>query len=134
MSDAIARIANRTPAVPAVKDARTEKLEKAAGEFESLFVKQLLKEAKIGGDQKSGGYADMAVDALASGIQRGGGLGLAKRIEQALALHAGASAKAASPSPHLHPAQAAPAAGAQVPDTQVLPVQGPQTATRPPQR
>jgi Rod binding domain-containing protein len=71
--------------VTPVKDARTEKLEKAAGEFESLFVKQLLKEAKIGGDPKSGGYADMAVDALATGIQRGGGLGLAKRIEQALA-------------------------------------------------
>ncbi len=85
MSNLIARIAARPAAVPSVKDARTEKLEKAAGEFESLFVKQLLKEAKIGGDQKSGGYADMAVDALATGIQRGGGLGLAKRIEEAMA-------------------------------------------------
>jgi Rod binding domain-containing protein len=90
MSDAITRVGPRTAVAPAVvKDARTEKLEKAAGEFESLFVKQLLKEAKIGGAQKSSGYADMAVDALANGIQRGGGLGLAKRIEQALnAAHA----------------------------------------------
>jgi Rod binding domain-containing protein len=88
MSDAITRVGQKPAAVPTVKDARTEKLEKAAGEFETIFVKQLLKEAKVGGEQKSGGgYGDMAVDALASGIQKGGGLGLAKRIEQALASH-----------------------------------------------
>jgi Rod binding domain-containing protein len=98
MSNPIARVAARPAAVPSVKDARTEKLEKAAGEFESLFVKQLLKEAKIGGDQKSGGYADMAVDALATGIQRGGGLGLAKRIEQAMTpVHPHAPAVSAGP-------------------------------------
>lgn len=71
----------------APKDPRTAKLERAAGEFEQIFVKQLLKEAKLGGAQKEGGYGDMAVDALASGVQKGGGLGLAKQIEAALAAH-----------------------------------------------
>jgi Rod binding domain-containing protein len=87
----------------APKDPRTAKLEKAAGEFEQIFVKQLLKEAKLGGSQKEGGYGDMAVDALASGVQKGGGLGLAKQIEAALAAHhqtpstGGATTNPASP-------------------------------------
>jgi Rod binding domain-containing protein len=98
MSDTITRVGQK-PATTPVKDARTEKLEKAAGEFEAIFVKQLLKEAKVGGAQKSGGYGDMAVDALASGIQKGGGLGLAKRIEQALASHSHLPGTTAGTSP-----------------------------------
>ena len=63
------------------------KLRSAAHEFESLLVKQLLKSAKMGqtGDaDKSNGYGDMAVDAMASAVEKGGGLGLAKRIEEAI--------------------------------------------------
>lgn len=97
----------------AAKDARTAKLEKAAGEFEQIFVKQLLKEAKVGGSQKEGGYGDMAVDALASGVQKGGGLGLAKQIEAALAAHHQTSSTAgATPAPtssHVSPAPLQPA-------------------------
>jgi Rod binding domain-containing protein len=100
----------------APKDARTAKLEKAAGEFEQIFVKQLLKEAKVGGSEKQGGYGDMAVDALASGVQKGGGLGLAKQIEAALAAHhqtsstGGATTNPASPtSPPLSTAPLQPA-------------------------
>jgi Rod binding domain-containing protein len=63
---------------------RAEKLRTAAHEFESLLVKQLLTAAKITGEGKASGYADMAVDALTSGVQKAGGLGLAKRIEEAL--------------------------------------------------
>jgi Rod binding domain-containing protein len=70
----------------AAHDPRVEKLRHAATEFESILVKQLLKAAKIGGAgaEKANGYADMAVDALASGIEGGGGLGLARRIEEAI--------------------------------------------------
>jgi Rod binding domain-containing protein len=64
---------------------RAEKLHEAARDFESLLVKQLLTAAKIGGDPKGSGYADMAVDALAKGIEKGGGMGLAKRIEDTIA-------------------------------------------------
>jgi Rod binding domain-containing protein len=88
MSTPIARLSVHLPAsneaaAPA-KDPRVEKLRRAAGEFESLLVKQLLKAAKIGGDDKGNGYADMAVDALSSGIEKGGGLGLARRIEEVI--------------------------------------------------
>jgi Rod binding domain-containing protein len=71
----------------AVHDPRAEKVQHAAAEFESILVKQLLKAAKLGGsggDEKANGYADMAVDALASAIEQGGGLGLARRIQDAI--------------------------------------------------
>jgi Rod binding domain-containing protein len=68
------------------RDPRADKLRHAATEFESMMVKQLLKSAKLGGgaEDKSNGYGDMAVDALASSVERGGGLGLAHRIEEAI--------------------------------------------------
>ncbi|HXN32858.1 MAG TPA: hypothetical protein VN894_13395 [Polyangiaceae bacterium] len=99
MSSAIAPVVPPTPVAKTPPDPRIEKLRHAAGEFESLLVKQLLKAAKIGGaggDEKASGYGDMAVDALASSIERGGGLGLAHRIEQAIA-HGAAPA---APNPH----------------------------------
>lgn len=77
------------PASDANKNAA--KLRHAATEFESILVKQLLKAAKLGGGEgdKGNGYADMTVDALASAVERGGGLGLAHRIEQAIGHAAG---------------------------------------------
>jgi Rod binding domain-containing protein len=65
-------------------DARGEKLKKAAMEFESLLVKQMLQQSKIAGDEKANGYSDMAVDAMTSAVEKGGGLGLARRIEEAI--------------------------------------------------
>ena len=59
-------------------------LHKAAEELETSFVRQLLQAAKIGGKGAENGYGSMAVDALAKGIQAGGGLGLATQIERAL--------------------------------------------------
>jgi len=61
-------------------------LSHAAHEMEAVFVRHLLAAAKIGGSESSGsGYGSMAVDALAAGIETGGGIGLARRIEEALA-------------------------------------------------
>ncbi len=61
-------------------------LARVASQFEEVFVRQLLQTAKIGGDksEEGGGYASMAVDALAQGITAGGGLGIAKQIQSAL--------------------------------------------------
>jgi Rod binding domain-containing protein len=70
-------------AKPAKKPASTA-LQKAAEELETSFVRQLLEEAKIGGKGAENGYGSMAVDALAKGIQAGGGMGLARQIERAL--------------------------------------------------
>jgi Rod binding domain-containing protein len=82
------RVAGQAAGAPGVThDARAEKLRTAATEFESVLVKQLLKSAKLGGsgeDEKTSGYGDMAVDALASAVESGGGLGLARRIEEAV--------------------------------------------------
>jgi len=60
-------------------------LHRACEEFEASFVKQLLQAAKVGGKNQDHGYGAMAVDALASGIVSGGGLGLSRAIERALA-------------------------------------------------
>ena len=75
-----------TPPSPtkAAKGAVAPKLKKAAQEFEAMFVRQILTAAKVGGHDKQNGYDGMAVDALASGITKGGGLGLARQIEEAL--------------------------------------------------
>jgi Rod binding domain-containing protein len=87
MSNAIAPVSGPQGVSQPTHDPRTEKLRHAATEFESILVKQLLKAAKMGGaggGEKANGYADMAVDALASSIESGGGLGLARRIEEAI--------------------------------------------------
>ncbi len=65
-------------------DAKTHAM---AQEFEAMFVRQILNNAKLGGSkqgQSSGGYGTMGVDALASQISKTGGLGLAKQIEDAV--------------------------------------------------
>jgi Rod binding domain-containing protein len=69
------------------KAATDAKVHKAAQEFEELFVRQILSAAKVGGggDGKKSGYEGMAVDAIASAVSGGGGLGLARQIEDAVA-------------------------------------------------
>jgi Rod binding domain-containing protein len=89
MSSAISPVSSSV-ASHAPPDPNVEKLRRAATEFESLLVKQLLKAANMGGSsgsEKTSAYADMSVDALASAVERGGGLGLAKRIEEAIGHH-----------------------------------------------
>lgn len=80
------------------KDTTDPKIAHVASQFEEVFLRQLLAASKIGGKDEGGGYGSMAVDALASGISRGGGFGIAKQIEAALshsmgALHVAKSAK-----------------------------------------
>jgi Rod binding domain-containing protein len=83
------------PKVPA-------ELSKLASEFEGIFVRQLLQSSEIIG-KSAGGYGAMAVDALASGIEQGGGLGLAEHIEEALSRIADAHRPAQAPHPAPHP-------------------------------
>ena len=59
-------------------------LRHAAQQFEAVFVRQLLTIAKVSGGSQAGGYNDMAIEALATGITCAGGLGLARQIEHAL--------------------------------------------------
>jgi Rod binding domain-containing protein len=60
------------------------RLRKAAQDFEQAFVRNILDAAHFGGKDGEKGYGAMAVEALASGIESGGGLGLARQIEHAL--------------------------------------------------
>jgi Rod binding domain-containing protein len=73
-----------SPPPAQVKAPVDAKVHQAAQEFEAMFVRQILKAAKIGGHEKESGYDGMAVDALASGVTQGGGLGIARQIEEAL--------------------------------------------------
>lgn len=86
----------QTPPLPAAVQsssqagASSESKEKAdvakvGREFEAIFVRQMLASTKVAG--KGGGYADMAVEALASSITAAGGLGMGRAIEQALGAH-----------------------------------------------
>lgn len=84
-----------SPAAPAAKSAapprRDEGVHRAASEFEAMLVRQLLSTMKLGG--KESGYADMAVDALATSMTSGKGLGLAREIEDCLAHSIGPARK-----------------------------------------
>lgn len=62
-------------------------LEHAAREMETVFVRHMLEAAKIGGEKSQSGYGSMAVDALAQGIERSGGIGLTRGILDALNPH-----------------------------------------------
>ena len=48
------------------------------------FVREILDAAHFGWQGRREGYGAMAVEALASGVEAGGGLGLARQIEHAL--------------------------------------------------
>ena len=62
----------------------SDKLCEAARQFEAVFVRQLLKASKFGEDMGESGYGGMALEALADGVTKQGGLGLARAIEDAL--------------------------------------------------
>ena len=76
--------ASEAGALDPTADPKFEKLEKAAKQFEAIFVRQLLKTAKFGGKAAKGGHGQMAVDAMANAICDGGGLGLSDHIRDAL--------------------------------------------------
>ena len=66
------------------QQAQFKKLDEAAKGFEQIFVQQLLKTANFASQLKSGGYGTMAMDAMASGITKGGGMGLSDMIRDSL--------------------------------------------------
>lgn len=68
---------------------------KVGRDFEAIFVRQMLSSTKVAG--KEGGYADMAVEALAASITAAGGLGMGRAIEQALSSHTGAHHRLVTP-------------------------------------
>ncbi|HVH43896.1 MAG TPA: hypothetical protein VM925_16195 [Labilithrix sp.] len=60
---------------------------KVGRDFEAILVRQMLSSTKVAG--KGGGYADMAIESLATSITSAGGLGMGRAIEQALSAHNG---------------------------------------------
>lgn len=71
---------------------------KVARDFEAILVRQMLSSTKVAG--KGGGYADMAVEALAASIASAGGLGMSHAIEQAIsAAQRGARSMHSRPAP-----------------------------------
>ncbi len=78
-------------------------MQRAAKEFEGILVRQLLQATKAMGKGAQGGYGAMALDAMSSAVTDGGGLGLSRRLEEALsgtlAHHHAPAANAASRAP-----------------------------------
>jgi Rod binding domain-containing protein len=102
----IGAINGATAAAPAKADAPDPKLLKAAKDFESIFVRQMLKglektTAAGAGAESSAGektYGSMIVDTLSESIQKAGGLGLADVIAQSMAMsHPSLKASASAP-------------------------------------
>lgn len=58
--------------------------EKVGRDFEAIMLRQMLAKANVAGKS---GYADMAVEGLASSISAAGGLGLGKIIAEQLQAH-----------------------------------------------
>jgi Rod binding domain-containing protein len=89
----IGAINSATSSAAAKADAPDPKLLKAAKDFESIFVRQMLKQlekttAAGAGTQASAGektYGSMIVDTLSDSIQKAGGLGLADVIARSMA-------------------------------------------------
>ncbi|HEY0467928.1 MAG TPA: rod-binding protein [Polyangiaceae bacterium] len=107
---------------PIKPDAPDPSLLKAAKEFESIFVRQMLKSLEkttaAGGNTKptagQSTYGSMIVDSLSDSISKGGGLGLADVVARSMmATHAMSKPAAATPG----------AAGAAVPG--LIPVLNP---------
>ncbi|MBX3196722.1 MAG: hypothetical protein KF894_01095 [Labilithrix sp.] len=87
-------------AAPATRADETKAKEDAAKvgrDFEAILVRQMLSSTKVAG--KEGGYADMAIESLATSISAAGGLGMGRAIEQAIS----AAQRGAGPAPHVVP-------------------------------
>ena len=67
---------------PGTANPEAADLHRVAAEFEAMLLRQLLSASKVGSD--AGGYSEMAVDALATGISQAGGIGLTRHLEAAL--------------------------------------------------
>jgi Rod binding domain-containing protein len=74
---------DKTAASPEESAQRSE-LDRVAKDFESIFVRQLLAASRFGETNGQNGFGSMVVDALATSVTEGGGIGLAQRIAEAL--------------------------------------------------
>lgn len=83
------------PKLPAAAK-KAEDTAKVGRDFEAILVRQMLTQVKIAG---KGGYADMAVESLATSITSAGGLGLGRAIAQALDRSAHPTPKPVTPKP-----------------------------------
>ena len=75
------------PVGPLSPEAQRERLHRSAQALEALVLKQLVVASKAftGGDSAGGAVrADMFADALADALVKGGGIGLARQIEQSV--------------------------------------------------
>jgi flagellar protein FlgJ len=108
----IGSAASHTAALPEMKAATDPKLLKAAKDFESIFVRQMLKSVEKTtaagcGTQAAAGqqtYGSMVVDTLSDSISKAGGLGLADVIARSMiASHPSLAGSEASKSPGASP-------------------------------
>jgi Rod binding domain-containing protein len=77
-SKTLAKVDRSTP--PPTQEASRE-VKEASAAFEAILVRQMLTSASVAG---KGSYSDMGVEAVATAISSGGGLGLGRAIQQAL--------------------------------------------------
>lgn len=97
------KAASPEDAVAAAATKKEQDAHKVGGDFEAILVRQMLSKAKIGGE---GAYGDMAVEAMANAVTKGGGIGLGRVIENQLAPHHD-SVKTSSAAATTTPSQAA---------------------------
>jgi Rod binding domain-containing protein len=69
---------------PKTETKESRKIREVSREFEAMLVRQMLTSAGVGGKDKEGAYAGMEIDALAKGVTKGRGLGLAQQIADSL--------------------------------------------------
>ena len=84
-----AALGGHAPVPAHVQPKPSDKALKAARDFESMLLRHMLesmqKTAEMGGKkQTNSAYQSMAVEALADGIEHGGGLGLADLVAHTL--------------------------------------------------
>lgn len=68
-------------AADAKKKDEAAEVKQAAAAFQAILVRQMLSSSAVAG---KGGYSDMGVEALATAVTSGGGLGLGQAIERAI--------------------------------------------------
>jgi len=66
----------------AVPPEKAPALQHATREFEAIFIRQMLQSAHIMGKTENA-YAGIATDALATTLTESGGIGLARKLEEA---------------------------------------------------
>lgn len=81
------------PAKAAITDFQRTQIHKAAIEFESIFLNEMLKpmfdgmgvdDPAFGGSREESIYQSMMIDEVSKGISKAGGIGIAEHVEREL--------------------------------------------------